>query len=227
MQITLYDWAPSPFCLKVRAVLDYKALPYRRVNALTHTRMLRRRGGTGKAPALEIDGTLFVDSTDIVHELERRVPEPEVIPGEAEGRARCHAMEDWADESVYFVGLYYHWFERAGRAQVRDLFNRSLFGRVAYHWYLPRILRQLRGQGTGLKAPEHIRRDLARHLEAIEALLEGRDFLLGAQPYLCDFAVASQLVYLGRSPIGKGALDGRDQIIRFLDRMRQLRSRTA
>jgi glutathione S-transferase len=227
MQISLYDWAPSPFCLKVRAVLDYKALPYRRVNALAHRRGLRKRGGAGKVPALEIDGRLIIDSTDIVHELEQRVPQPPVIPRSAHERALCHALEDWCDESLYFSGLYYHWCEPAGRAQVRTLFNRTLRGRLAFHWYLPRMLRQLAGQGTGLKTPEHIARDVRRHLDSIEALLADRQFLLGGAPYLCDFALMSQLVYLGSSPKGRAALQGRSAAERFLHQMRALRGEAA
>ena len=77
MAIRLFDWGPSPFCLKVRAILDHKQVEYERRNVLGPALVeLWRRGRIGKVPALEIDGALVCDSTDIAHELERRFPDP-------------------------------------------------------------------------------------------------------------------------------------------------------
>lgn len=62
-QIQFYDWPWSPFCMKVRLILDFKRLPYDRVNPLAR-RGFRRRRGTEKVPAVEIDGAFVTDSTD-------------------------------------------------------------------------------------------------------------------------------------------------------------------
>src|SRR4249919_506362 len=104
MRIALYDWPVSPFCMKVRAVLEYKGLPYEKRPALSHATEIFKRSKVGKVPALDIDGELIVDSTDICHELERRFPEPSVLPNDPRDRARSHALEDWTDESLYFFG---------------------------------------------------------------------------------------------------------------------------
>jgi glutathione S-transferase len=206
--IALYDWGPSPFCMKVRAVLDLKGLPYRRLPALAHARELRRRGGVGKVPALDLDGELQVDSTDIVHLLERRFPARPVLPADPRDRARCHVLEEYADEALYFFGLYYHWHEPQGRARARAYFHRSWLGRLAFPVYLRRVERQLRGHGITRKSPEHVRADLIRNLDAIEGLLAGREFLLDGGPYLCDLAVAAQLRYLTLAASMKDVLDG-------------------
>ncbi len=89
--IWLYDWGPSPFSLKVRAILDYKGLPYVRVPILKATNLLKvlRQGKIGKAPALELDGRLLVDSTDIAYEVEARFPDPSIIPADPGQRALC------------------------------------------------------------------------------------------------------------------------------------------
>jgi len=227
-KIEFYDWAPSPFCLKIRAILDYKRLAYRRINPLGPALMaIYRRGRIGKVPALEIGGELFVDSTDIAYELERRFPEPAVIPTMARQRALCHAIEDWSDESLYFVGLYYQWYEARGRQMVPQAFGKSLLSRLAYRAYLRRILGQLRGQGVLRKPPGYVRSDLDRHLDAIEALLDPGPYLLGDSPYLCDFALFGQITYLSRTPFGGEAMEGRPSIERFRARMNELRqSRT-
>jgi glutathione S-transferase len=226
MRIKLYDWAPSPFSLKVRAILTYKGIAHDRVSMLApaHWWAVRSRGKIGKAPALEIDGRLYVDSTDIAYELEARVPLPAVIPGDARERAFCHAVEEWSDESLYFSGLYFQWHDPEGRKMVPQAFGRSAYGRLMYQVYLRRILRQLHGQGTSRKPPAHALTDLRRHLEAIAGLIQSNRFVLGAQPYLCDFALFGQLVYLGRTPVGSQELRKHPAIEAYIARMKALRA---
>jgi len=226
MTLRLYDWAPSPFCLKVRAILDYKALPYERINALGKPLFdMWKRGATGKFPTLEIDGELVCDSTDIAYALEARAPEPRIVPRDGRERALCHALEDWADESLYFIGLYYQWREPEGRKMVPRAFGRSIVGRAAYRAFDARVARQLAGQGTARKSERHIRRDLERQLDAIEGLLEGRAFLLGDAPMLCDFALLGQVVYLARTPVGEREMETRPRTRAFMERMKALRAR--
>ena len=235
--ITFYDWPYSPFCMKVRAILDYKRLEYRSVNPLRHVGMIRRRGGIGKVPALDIDGELIVDSTDIAYALDARFPDPPLLPADPRQRGLAHALEDWADESLYFIGLYYRWYEAEGRKPIAGVFRQAspLLGAIAYHFYLRLVLGQIRKQGTLRKSPEHVAKDLERHLEAIEAILsrsvsggqasismEPGPFLLGDQPYLCDFALWGQLNYLNRTPVGKAAIAGRAAIGTYLERISAL-----
>jgi len=207
--------------MKVRAVLAHKGLPYTKVPALTRVREIYRRGRIGKVPALDVDGEFLVDSTDIAHELERRFPTTPILPAAARERALCHALEDWSDESLYFFGLYYHWHEPAGRRQAAAYFARTWLGRLAFRPYLMRVERQLRGHGIGRKSPEHVRADLGRNLDAIEALLADRDFLLGDEPFLCDFAVAGQLAYLTRAATMKELLAAWPRTRRYVAALRE------
>jgi glutathione S-transferase len=224
MAIRMFDWGPSPFCLKVRAILDYKGLAYDRMNVLGPPMIeLWRRGRIGKVPALDIDGQLVCDSTDIAYALEQRHPEPAVLPASARDRALCHAIEDWADESIYFVGLYCQWLDEAGARMVPRAFGRGLLGRASHLAYARLIRRQLRGQGTARKPAEHVRSDLERHIDAAHGLLDGRTFVLADAPLLCDFALAAQLIYLRRTPVGKPLVEARPAIVAFLDRMKSLR----
>ena len=226
MHIKLYDWAPSPFSLKLRAILGYKGVAYDKVSMLdpSHWWAVRSRGKIGKAPAIEIDGKMYVDSTDIAYELEKRVPSPAIIPGEARERACCHAMEEWSDESLYFCGLFFQWHDPEGRKMVPQAFGQSAFGRLMYRVYLRRILAQLRGQGTSRKSPAHVLSDLIRHLEAIDGLVRSSRFVLGDQPFLCDFALFGQLVYLGRTPVGSRELRKLPSIEAYLARMKALQA---
>lgn len=225
MELTLYDWAPSPFCIKVRAILDHKRLPYRRVPVLGRAIVdVRRRGSVGKVPALDIDGALVTDSTDIAHALERLAPEPPILPADPRQRALCHALEDWADEALYFIGLYFQWVDPAGATMVPAAFGRSVLGRVAHRWFRHVVVGQVRGQGTARKPAARVAEDLGRELEAIDALLADGPYLLGERPLLCDFALLGQLLYLSRPPTSAEALRSHPRIGAYLARMRALRA---
>jgi glutathione S-transferase len=213
--------------MKVRAILDYKGLDYQAVNPMRHIGAIRRRGGVGKVPAIEIDGELTCDSTDIAHALDARFPKPPLLPVGEHERGLCHAIEDWADESLYFIGLYYRWFEAEGRKPIPRAFGKSLTGRIAYRLYLRRILGQLRGQGTLRKPPDHVARDLERHLDAIEGLVKPGPFILGDTPFLCDFALWGQLNYLNRTPVGGAAMSGRQPILDYRKRVEGLGCKTS
>jgi glutathione S-transferase len=225
-RIKLFDWPASPFSLKVRAILEYKRLDYMRVPILAPANFwdVYRRGKVGKAPALEIDGRLYVDSTDIAYELEHRFPDPAIVPTTPQEQALCHALEEWSDESLYFVNLYYQWHDPEGLKMVPKAFGSGLFGRAAYRFYLRRVLKQIHGQGTARKLPEHVLSDLQRHLAAIDALVEPKPFLLGDGPFLCDFALLGQLVYLGRTPVGSRRLAEHPAIEAYVSRMKALRA---
>ncbi|NJC39961.1 glutathione S-transferase [Brevundimonas alba] len=220
----LYDWAPSPFCIKTRAILDWKGFAWERI-AMTPESFaeLERRGGVGKVPALDIDGELIVDSTDIAERLEALRPEPPVLPSDPRELALCRALEDWADEALYFNALYMHWVDPAGRAQTEAYFAGQPGAGAMFEDMARKTEAQLAGQGTGRKGADHVRRDLVRQLETAEGLLVPGPFLLGDRPCLADFALMGQLVYLsyacrpGPEVLEKPAIAG------FLAAMRGLR----
>ena len=74
--LTLHQYHLSPYNEKVRRMLNFKGIPY-----IEKFWMLGDRGKvkdfnhTGKLPALEVDGQIIGDSTDIVRYLEQSFPE--------------------------------------------------------------------------------------------------------------------------------------------------------
>ena len=224
MHLRLFDWAPSPFCMKVRTILSYKGVQYERVPVLGPSLMeLLRRSNVRKVPALDVDGQLFIDSTDIAHEIERLFPEPAILPSDPRLRGFSHALEDWADEALYFLGLYFQWIEPRGKPMVRKAFGSSPLGIGARLFYQRRIAAQLRGQGTGRKSPGHITADVNREFASLMAMLTNQPFLLGDKPYLCDFAINAQLVYMSRPPGSAEVLREYGPLAAYMERMKALR----
>lgn len=225
MKIRLFDWAPSPFCMKVRAILHYKGIAHERVAVLGPSLLeLVRRSNTRKVPALEVDGRMLVDSTDIAHELERLVQQPAILPADPRLAGLSHALEDWSDEALYFLGLYFQWIDPRGRPMLRQAFGHTPVGFVARLFYQRRIATQLRGHGTSRKSPAQIAADLRREYAALTAMLDGRPYLLGDAPYLCDFAVNAQLVYMSRPPGSAEILREFPALAGYMERMKALRS---
>ncbi len=224
MQLRLFDWAPSPFCMKVRAILNYKGVQYERVAVLGPSLMeLMRRSNVRKVPALDIDGRMVVDSTEIAYEIERLFPEPAVVPADSRLKGLSHALEDWSDEALYFLGLYFQWIEPRGKPMVRKAFGATPLGIAARLFYQRRIAAQLRGQGTGRKSLIQITADLRREFSALTAILGGHPYLLGERPYLCDFAVNAQLVYMSRPPTSAEILNEFGALGTYMGRMKALR----
>jgi glutathione S-transferase len=100
--LTLFDNAFSPFARKVRLVLDHKGLAYDAVDGLARKNRDRLAAVNGRVevPALDHDGTIVVNSSDIVAYLERVFPERPVYPPSHTGFARARAWERCSDTVV-------------------------------------------------------------------------------------------------------------------------------
>ena len=85
-EIKLYQFGPiadresaSPFYVKLHYPLRYKGLPFEAVNLASPTQV-KKYNPRGKLPVLGYDGTLILDSRDVVHYIEQRHPEPRLCP---------------------------------------------------------------------------------------------------------------------------------------------------
>ncbi|MEE4661372.1 MAG: glutathione S-transferase family protein [Halieaceae bacterium] len=191
--ITLHLYHLSPFNEKIQRMLNVKGVPYQS----RYWRIAERRGilaisPTGKLPALEHNGTVICDSTDMAHYIEAQFPEPALIPTDPVQRGLTHALEDWADESLYF-------YEMTLRFTLDDNANRNVprlleLESGALRWLLTRLLpgtlRKLtRSQGVGRKSRDALLRETERHIQAVADMLDASDWLVGNRLTLADLAV--------------------------------------
>lgn len=221
--IRLHQFEISPFCDKVRRALHWKGVPYEVVEVpVTRASRVRRLNPAGKLPVLEHDGRVVADSTDIAEHLEEAFPEPPLYPKGARERGLCAALEDWADESLYFYELTLR-FTRPHNARrwLPELVKHdpAWFQRLA-RWVGPRAIgRTARAQGVGRKPPGALLRDLEREVEALAGLLEERQWLVGEALTIADLAVFVQVFCLRGAEEGERLLAARPVVTRWMERV--------
>jgi len=100
MSLILYEIPISHNCVKVRAALRRKGLPYQSIPIpATDRTTVRRISGQGQVPVLVDGDECIVDSTRILLHLEKRYPDPPLLPTDPAARGECLLLEDWADRA--------------------------------------------------------------------------------------------------------------------------------
>jgi glutathione S-transferase len=191
--LTLHQYHLSPFNEKVQRMLNYKGVPFKEQYwRLADRKKVQAFNPTGKLPALEHDGHWICDSTDMAHYIERTFPQHPLIPDDPRLAGMVHVLEDWADESLYFYEMHLR-FTTPGN-QERNLPRMVEHENAFLRWLLPKVIpngirKITANQGIGRKTLEQILVDTERHVQAIDNLLRGADWLVGDRLSLADLAV--------------------------------------
>lgn len=183
---------------------------------------LRKLNAAGKVPVLEHDGRRIADSTDIALYLEDCFPDPPLLPESSRDRALCHMLEDWADESLYFYEMRLRFTvpHNAERWIPEALSHDPAPLRALGKKVVPAVVRkQLEAQGLGRKSNAQVLAEVQRHLDAVEAWLGDRDWLVGSSLTLADLAVFAQLHCLRGTEEGARMMDARPHILGWMDRV--------
>lgn len=213
--ITLYQYEISPYADKVRRALRLKGLAFEVVEVKVSKRnAFRHVSPTGKFPVLVHDGQPIVDSSDILRYLDATFPDPRLAPDHPRDAALATILEDWADESLYFYDLAMRPWPHNRQWFVDDLLAhetgafRLLLGRM-----IPGAIGKVAAtQGLGRKAPEVVTQDLAHLYDALEAWLEGADWLAGPRLSTADLSVRAMLNVLDRTREGAALRAGRSRL---------------
>lgn len=205
--LELYQFELSQYSEKVRLILDYKGLPYRKIEVIPGIGQVELFQLTGqrKVPVLKDGNQIVADSTEIAKYLDRKYPERSLIPTDPKQRGLCLLIEEWADESI---GVKSRKVLFNALSQDQNL-RKSLLPTAT-----PDIVRSLVevvptdllkvlgfGVGYGPDAVNSATADLKQDLEALCLLLSDSSYLVGDQPTLADLAVAG-LSMLIRFPDG-------------------------
>lgn len=227
MKATIYQFATSPFCAKVRKILDFKGIDYQVVEVdYVERKELIAASGQIMVPALRLEGLqgegagsggaeTVVDSDRIAMRLEALRPEPAILPARSRGLhlALARYIDREVEEALFAAAV----------PDEEDYFARQGADRLA-------LFRLIRDRKYGADFCARMRREHAAKmvrvrevLEPFESALEHGAFLLGA-PGLADFALYGQLHLLALS----GALKIPPELARlreFYDRVDRISAR--
>lgn len=194
--LELYQFELSQYSEKVRLMLDYKGLAYRKIEVTPGVGQLEvyRLSGQRQVPVLKDGNTVIADSTEIAKYLDRQYPDLPLIPTDPRQRGLCLLIEEWADESIG---------KKSRMLLFEGISKDQSFRSALLPSATPDIIKTfveavptdvLKALGMGLGAsPEVVKlatEDIRQDLEALCLLLQDKPYLVGDRPTLADFAVA-------------------------------------
>lgn len=181
----------SPFCAKVQLGLRLRQIPYEVVNMLFADRVNPR----SKLPYVVWGERKLEDSTAILEAFDSEGTAARLTPSDPKLRAEADLLEDWADESLYWHCVNAKFADENWKLLLpafRTLFPavlRPLGPRVARR----QTLAKLGAQGMTKRDPKLVRGEFQRHLDSLDARLEGRRWLVGDALSIADVAVTAML----------------------------------
>ncbi len=200
--LELYQFELSHYVEKVRLILDYKGLAYRKIEVTPGIGQLDlvRMSGQRQVPVLKDGNEVIADSTAIAEYLEKTYPEKPIIPTDPKQRGLCLMMEQWADESI---GL------NARKAMIGAMNQNQSFRTAFLPSSTPDIVKTLIGSvpgellgflgtgvGLGSEAIKTATESLKRDLASLCFILLEQPYLITDHPTLADFAVAGLTMYV-------------------------------
>ncbi|HHP7244364.1 MAG TPA: glutathione S-transferase family protein [Elainellaceae cyanobacterium] len=200
--IELYQFELSHYTEKVRLILDYKGLAYRKVEVTPGVGQLElfQMSGQRQVPVIKDGGEVIADSTAIAFYLDKKYPDRPILPTDLKQRGLCLLMEEWADESIglnarkAMIGAFgqHPDFRTAVLPASTPDFLKTIVGAVPHEAFdLVNF-----GIGFGPDVVKAARKSLEQNLEALTLLLDHSPYLVGDSPTLADFAVAGLTMYI-------------------------------
>lgn len=194
--LELYQFELSQYSEKVRLILDYKGLAYRKIEITPGIGQVElfRMTGQRKVPVLKDGNRMIADSTEIAKYLDRQYPAHPLIPEDPKQRGLCLLVEEWADESIGLKSRKVLFGALSQDQNFRKSFLPASTPDVVRSLVevLPNDVLQVLGFGVGY-GPDVVKSaevDLKQDLEALCLLLLDSPYLVGDQPTLADLAVA-------------------------------------
>ena len=199
---------PSPYSVKMRAILRYRRIPFVWSGAGNPRDVAVRANLPPVIPVLAFpDGRVMNDSTPLAYALEREHPERSIIPDDPAQAYLSDLLEDFGDEWVTKIMFHYRWYYAADRAFAQDWvvtsrdpvmtqserdaakkgFNDRQVGRMAMVGCTEQNRPILEGSYRLI-------------LDVLDRHLRSSPFLFGTRPSLADFALYGQLQILSVDP---------------------------
>jgi glutathione S-transferase len=206
---TLYGIDPSPYSVKMRALLRYRRIPFVWEGVGQPRDVAVAAGLPPVIPVLRFpDGRLMNDSTPLAYALEREHPAVRsVIPDDAALAFVSDLLEDFGDEWVTKMMFHYRWYYQADRdfAQAwvvtsRDPVMEPDARRAMMQAFNDRQVGRMALVGCTEQNRPVIEESYRFVLDTLDRHLRELPFLLGTRPSLGDFGLYGQLQILSVDP---------------------------
>jgi len=225
----IYGSELSPYSVKVRSYLRYKALPHRWIVRSAGTQADFQK--YARLPLIPVvvmpDERALQDSTPILEELERRHPEPSIHPSNPVAAFVSALLEEFGDEWGNKWMFHYRW--------ARELDQWSAAGRIACSM-LPgaddaavrataakireRMTARIGFVGSNEQTAPQIEQSFRDLLGPLDAHLAERPYLFGGRPAFADFGLWPQLYEMWTDPTPGAWIEGRaPHVLDWIQRM--------
>lgn len=195
----LHQFRFSHYNEKVRWALDHKRVAHRRRSYLPgmHVLPMLRLTGQKQVPVWCEDGRAIAGSAAIIADLERRHPQPALLPVDPDERARAVEIQRCFDDDVggpLRAAAFHEWLADGGYMTALFAGHAGALTRGTYRATFP-LLRAVMRADMQL-TPERAAEGLARAAEAFDfvaAHAGPRGYLVGDRFTLADLAAAAIL----------------------------------
>lgn len=211
----------SPYCWKVQMALNLCGVEYELANTL----IARRANPAGKLPYLEWGAEGFEDSTHILRMLDERFDAVTLWPAEVGAAGLVNLLEDWADESLYWHGVYAKFEDDDGWSYIKPALGAGMPGAVRAAGLLVArrdTRKKLEAQGLSTRDRGLVLAEFERHLDSLEARITGRPYLVGDHITAADLAVTAMVgqLTMGLTPTYGRRVAQREQLNAYLGRVK-------
>lgn len=208
----------SPYSYKVMTYMNYKGIPYKRLeaNAKALVEDIPRLVGQSIVPVmLSPQEEVLQDSTPIIEWLEERFLEKAVIPDDSRLAFLMWLLEEFADEYMPRIHMHTRWGNEQNQQAVSHRIGRGLAYAVpdaSVSDLAAFILSRQKGFNKHLGLTDRVRANMDQQVVDLLTLLDKHflyyQFLLGDKPSMADFALYGSLkVHLYSDPNSKETME--------------------
>lgn len=192
--IQLYQYEVCPYCCKVKSVLDYKKIPYEKieVNPMTHEELDGNEKALkhDKVPVVIDAGKTLLESNDIIRYLDEKYPQKPIFAKTKAAAAKQNEWIQFADDELVQIlpaNIYrsipeaidsFKYITKVGKFPAWKRYYLMLGGAVAMNIVAKKGMKK-----RGITDP---RKALASSLDKLAKGLGKNDFLGGDQPDVAD-----------------------------------------
>ncbi len=209
MTYTLHGIGPSPYSVKMRALLRYRRIPFVWIGTGDPRAAAVAASLPPVIPVLTFpDGRVMNDSTSLAYALEREHPgRRSIIPDDPVQAYLSDLFEDFGDEWVTKIMFHYRWFYEADRkfAQAwvvtsRDPVMAEKERRAAMQGFNDRQVGRMAMVGCTDQNRPILEESYRLILDTLDRHLRTKPFLFGSRPSLADFGLYGQQQILSVDP---------------------------